>query len=66
MPKMKTKRTLNRRYKVTKNGKIKVFKSGHRHFLRKDSKRVRNEATKGQCLEGGAETIMKKYIPGMK
>lgn len=60
---MKTKRTLKRRIRTTKNGKLKVYKTGHRHFMRKRSKRFLNEATQPNYLTGGAKKVIQKHIP---
>lgn len=43
MPKMKTRRSAAKRYKMTANGKIKYKKQGLRHILtKKSAKRKRN------------------------
>ncbi len=43
MPKMKTRKSAAKRYKLTANGKIKYKKQGLRHILtKKGSKRKRN------------------------
>ncbi len=43
MPKMKTRKSASKRYKMTANGKIKYKKQGLRHILtKKSSKRKRN------------------------
>ncbi len=43
MPKMKTRRSAAKRYKITANGKIKYKKQGLRHILtKKGAKRKRN------------------------
>ncbi len=43
MPKMKTRKSAAKRYRVTANGKVKYKKQGTRHILtKKSSKRKRN------------------------
>ncbi|MBN1647703.1 MAG: 50S ribosomal protein L35 [Spirochaetales bacterium] len=43
MPKMKTRKSASKRYKVTGSGKVKYKKQGLRHILtKKSSKRKRN------------------------
>ena len=43
MPKMKTRRSAAKRYKITANGKVKYKKQGLRHILtKKSAKRKRN------------------------
>lgn len=43
MPKMKTKKSVSKRFKVTGSGKVRRAKSGRRHLLsHKTSKRKRN------------------------
>ena len=50
MPKMKTKRSAAKRFRVTGSGKLVHNKSGNRHFgVRKSPKRKRR-LRKGTCL----------------
>lgn len=43
MPKMKTKKSFSKRFRVTANGKVKYKKQGLRHILtKKSTKRKRN------------------------
>lgn len=52
MPKMKTRKSAAKRYKLTGTGKIKYKKQGLRHILtKKNSKRKRNLRTSGILSE---------------
>jgi large subunit ribosomal protein L35 len=52
MPKMKTRKSAAKRYKLTGNGKIKYKKQGLRHILtKKSSKRKRNLRKNGILSE---------------
>lgn len=58
MPKMKTKKTVCSRFKVTGSGKLLRTRPGRRHKLeKKSSKTKRLLATKGLVSEG----MLKKY-----
>jgi large subunit ribosomal protein L35 len=60
MPKLKTNRSANKRYRITKNNKVirkKAFKS---HILEKKSpKQKRRLSTSAVCADGDAKTIIK-------
>jgi large subunit ribosomal protein L35 len=66
MPKLKTNRSANKRYRITKNNKVlrrKAFKS---HILEKKSpKQKRRLFSKVVCKKGDAKVII-KYLIGYK
>ena len=61
MPKMKTKSSVKKRFKVTASGKIKVAQAGKRHgMIKRSNKFIRNargtmvlQGTNGEALESG-------------
>jgi large subunit ribosomal protein L35 len=63
MPKQKTHRGAAKRFKVTKNGKIKRSQAYKTHILtKKPTKRTRN-LRKAAYVAGSEATVMKKLIP---
>ena len=63
MPKMKTRKSAAKRYKVTGTGKVMIKKQGSRHILtKKPTKRTRNLRKAAYVYSGEAKT-MKKLIP---
>jgi large subunit ribosomal protein L35 len=63
MPKMKTRKSAAKRYKITGTGKVKYKKQGLRHILtKKNSKRKRNLRTAGILSEVETKKV-KKLLP---
>jgi len=63
MPKMKTRKSAAKRYKVTANGKIKYKRQGMRHLLtKKGSKRKRKLRTLGILSKVETKRV-KKLLP---
>ncbi len=63
MPKMKTKRSLAKRVKVTGTGKLKRFKSGHSHLLESKSTVRKRRLRQSDTIEGKNERRMKRMLP---
>jgi large subunit ribosomal protein L35 len=58
MPKLKTNRSVKKRMRVTKSGKVKHFKSGRGHLLTlKSSKRKRHLGKAGYLKGAEAKTV---------
>jgi large subunit ribosomal protein L35 len=63
MPKLKTKKSLVKRVKVTKKKKVLRLKAGRRHLLSgKSRKRKRNLRKKG-LVSKGERKLIKKALP---
>jgi large subunit ribosomal protein L35 len=63
MPKMKTRRGASKRFKVTKDGRIKYTRAGKRHILtKKNSKRKRQLRAAGY-LNSGDAGLVKRLLP---
>ena len=63
MPKMKTKASVKKRFKVTANGRVKVQQAGKRHgMIKRTAKFVRN-ARGTKVLSKQDETIVKQFMP---
>lgn len=58
MPKMKTRKSAAKRFRVTGTGKIRFKKSGLRHILTKKSRKTkRNLRASGILSESGAKAV---------
>ena len=63
MPKMKTKASAKKRFKMTRSGKVKVGAAGKRHgMIKRTAKFVRN-ARGMMVLKDCDANIVKKYMP---
>ena len=63
MPKMKTKSSVKKRFKITKTGKVKVAAAGKRHgMIKRSNKFIRN--ARGTMVLGDADArIVKQFMP---
>lgn len=63
MPKMKTKSSVKKRFKVTATGKVKVAAAGKRHGMIKRSNKFIRNARGTTVLSDPDARIVKKFIP---
>ena len=63
MPKMKTKSSAKKRFKITGTGKVKAQAMGNRHGMIKRSKNFIREARGTTILCDADAKIVKKYMP---
>ncbi|MEY8000399.1 50S ribosomal protein L35 [Clostridium sp. Mt-5] len=63
MPKMKTKRSVAKRFKVTGTGKLKRAKAFRSHILTKKSTKTKRNLRKTGYVSETQEKTMKKLIP---
>ncbi|MCI1946295.1 50S ribosomal protein L35 [Clostridium luticellarii] len=63
MPKMKTKRSAAKRFKVTGTGKLKRSKAYKSHILTKKSAKTKRNLRKAGYVSEAQEKVMKKLIP---
>ena len=63
MPKMKTRRSAAKRYKMTASGKIKYKKQGLRHILTKKSPKRKRNLRKAGILSHAEEKRAKVLLP---
>ena len=63
MPKLKTSKSVKKRMRVTKSGRIKYFKAGRRHLL--TSKRAKRKRLMGKpgFVSKGEERVIEKLLP---
>ena len=63
MPKMKTKSSVKKRFKLTATGKVKVQQAGKRHGMIKRSNKFIRDARGTTVLSDQDAKIVKKYLP---
>ncbi|MEO0497841.1 MAG: 50S ribosomal protein L35 [Pseudomonadota bacterium] len=67
MPKMKTKSSVKKRFKMTASGKLKVAQAGKRHGMIKRSNKFIRDARGTMVLSEADTKIVKKFMPyGLK
>ncbi len=63
MPKMKTKASAKKRFRLTATGKVRANFACKNHFMRRRSKRMIRK-TRGTTIMSAVDTkIVKKYLP---
>ena len=63
MPKMKTKSSAKKRFKITANGRVKVQQAGKRHGMIKRSRKFIRNARGTKVLSPQDERIVKAIMP---
>lgn len=63
MPKLKTKNSTKRRFRMTAKGKVRMNPSGKRHNLRKRSQKMKRKARRATFLSKTDAAIVKKFMP---
>ena len=63
MPKMKTKASVKKRFKITATGKVKVAAAGKRHGMIKRSNKFIRDARGTMVLSDQDAKIVKKFMP---
>ncbi len=66
MPKMKTKSSAKKRFKVTASGRIKASQAGKQHGMIKRSNKFIRNARGTTTLCKADENIVKKYMPYLR
>ena len=65
MPKLKTKKSAKKRFKLTKNGKVKMNKAGRRHLMSVKNGKRRRKLRKQLMAQGGtAKKMARLMAPG--
>jgi len=65
MPKLKTKKSVKKRFKLTKNGKVKMNKAGRRHLMSVKNGKRRRHLRKQAMVQGAqAKTLAGLMAPG--
>lgn len=63
MPKMKTKRSVAKRFKLTGTGKLKRAQAFKSHILTKKSRKTKRNLRKTAYVSETQEKVMKKLLP---
>lgn len=63
MPKMKTKSSAKKRFKLTATGKVKSAQAGKRHGMIKRSNKFIRQARGTTTMSDADATIVKKFMP---
>jgi len=64
MPKLKTKKSVKKRFKITGTGKVKHYGSGGKHLLMKKSSKRKRRIKKSAVLKSkGAAKMVRKLLP---
>jgi len=63
MPKLKTKKGAQKRFSLTKTGKVKRGKTGKRHILTKKSKKRKRNLSKSAMVDKTFERKIKRLLP---
>ncbi|WP_176085071.1 50S ribosomal protein L35 [Martelella sp. HB161492] len=63
MPKMKTKSSVKKRFKITATGKVKVAAAGKRHGMVKRSNKFIRDARGTMVLSEADAKIVKQFMP---
>ena len=66
MPKMKTKSSAKKRFKLTASGKVKAPVAYKRHNLRKRPQQMKRKARGTMTLEKGDANLVLWYMPYMR
>jgi len=65
MPKLKTKKAVRKRFKLSKNGKVKMNKAGRRHLMSCKNGKRRRHLRKQTHVQGKlAKTMAQLLAPG--
>ena len=63
MPKLKTRKAVRKRFKLTKTGKIKRMKAGVSHILTKKSRNRKRKLRKATLVSKSFLRIIKRALP---
>ena len=64
MTKMKTRKAMKKRFKVTASGKLKKTHPGRRHILTKKSAKRKRSLAKADYVHSGQETMIRNLMGG--
>ena len=63
MPKLKTNKSVKKRFRVTKSGKFKKMHAGKRHLLVTKSAKRKRQGRKGDLASGAFEKQLRRLLP---
>ncbi len=62
MPKLKTKKSVAKRFKVTKNGKVKMSKANRRHILTSKTRKAKRQTRRPTMLKKADEARIRVML----
>jgi len=62
MPKMKTRKAMKKRFRITATGKLKRTRPGRRHMLTKKSAKRKKNLAKARYVDSGQEKMFRDLI----
>ena len=64
MPKLRTKSSAKKRFRLTASGKVRTFQAGKRHgMIKRTRKFIRNQRGSAILAEADARVVRKNYLP---
>lgn len=63
MPKLKTRRSVAKRFRLTKRGRVKRAMAGKGHILTKKSRKRKRKLVHGAFVSSAEEKIIRKMLP---
>ncbi|MCM8825319.1 MAG: 50S ribosomal protein L35 [Candidatus Omnitrophica bacterium] len=63
MPKLKTRKAVAKRFKITGTGKVKHYRGGKSHILTKKAAKRKRRLKKPKILKGKKARMVKKMLP---
>ncbi|HPP66718.1 MAG TPA: 50S ribosomal protein L35 [bacterium] len=63
MPKLKTRKSVAKRFKITATGKVKHHRSGKSHILTKKSSKRKRRLAKPKIIQGARAKMIKRMLP---
>jgi len=64
MPKLKTKSSAKKRFRLTASGKVRTFQAGKRHgMIKRTRKFIRNQRGSAIMADADARVVKKNYLP---
>ena len=63
MPKLKTNKSVQKRFRTTKSGKIKKMRAGKRHLLQGKSSNRKRQLRQSDLVHGGMVKNLRRLLP---
>lgn len=63
MPKLKTNKSVRKRFRVTKSGKLKKMRAGKRHLLEGKSSKRKRHLRESNLVEGAFRKSLRRLLP---
>ena len=63
MPKLKTNKSVHKRFRVTKSGKFKKMRAGKRHLLESKSSSRKRHMRQADLVSGSMEKQIRRLLP---